>query len=927
MSEKQRQTWTESIQRQENQPLSPEQQQRFEREKQEIIMLSKVQRNSLSNEVISSYLKNYHNIDLSKYSPEIQKKFVEEVSMLFEEFKNFDTSMITSLRSIREWMSFGIEEWKSDEFYRNMIIWNALQTRILAIKIFLNNTKWENIQIDGKSYNKFDYNSYRSDIQKIDAHLWVDMLNSIDVKRNNINLKRVFSDRISQQIDPSNRRYNLIMADITRLPNVIWNKWFENLRSVKLKNGKTVDLGQIFNMYNYVYTSFQWKNSVFQSWNRQINESKKWLWLNESKYWVWYNKIKDTYKDKFEEIDIENMWLADLIIMMRVIFSVIPVAWDSVWWYDDMKQALAWVNFDGSMQGLWENVFMHLIGWLQLSIVWWWFAKLAKWPKLAKAMSTLWKIVDKISKSPEMLQDLARNERVMKMLEGMKALWWDLWNKVNDILINLQQKNGMILNIHENNQLAYRWDTTIYSHDLSRLTKVDNPNDKMIDRSWMKRPIKKENLNFTQEQIRRILRDFKDMWTPPKESPQDMRDRLTRKRKWWARDPEHILDIAKQQGAVLLREWEKLMRANPWIPWTELWQLIRKRADELWIKITPTQGKIIDAQMRQYDAVLDDYWRKNKREFIKNNPLDAFKQLIPELWYFDDKLFLLASAEYLKHNPSLDSETKDMVRIFTGELNDPEYFARRNITRKDVIDKFWPYLWIKFDTDTFPWVIVVKTPHEIHNTLWVESIDDYTRWLVTGDSFWLYQHNLPWFLFINKKAWIDTIEHEYQHFLDNIFLNPILLPWTIWNSRKSLAQNEKRYGRILQEPTWLSEKIWKSMQGELCSYIERNWILPKSIEPYLSSTLKSKLQNWEIPEKHIQDMEDTIRSLETYFDSPLVPRDVLVWIIRTSHSIEDMLARLRKNFGTLIKVQDTTKATDLYWLEPWNRVRNIPLPD
>ncbi len=98
------------------------------------------------------------------------------------------------------------------------------------------------------------------------------------------------------------------MADITRLPNVIWNKWFENLRSVKLKNGKTVDLGQIFNMYNYVYTSFQWKNSVFQSWNRQINESKKWLWLNESKYWVWYNKIKDTYKDKFEEIDIENMY-------------------------------------------------------------------------------------------------------------------------------------------------------------------------------------------------------------------------------------------------------------------------------------------------------------------------------------------------------------------------------------------------------------------------------------------------------------------------------------------------------------------------------------------------------------------------------------------------------------------------------------------
>jgi len=65
-------------------------------------MLSQAQRNSLSSEAVSSYLKNHHNIDLSKYSSEIKEKFIQEIQMLFSEFKNFDTSMIPRLRAIRE---------------------------------------------------------------------------------------------------------------------------------------------------------------------------------------------------------------------------------------------------------------------------------------------------------------------------------------------------------------------------------------------------------------------------------------------------------------------------------------------------------------------------------------------------------------------------------------------------------------------------------------------------------------------------------------------------------------------------------------------------------------------------------------------------------------------------------------------------------
>ena len=86
--------------------ISPEQEKQLQKEKQQVLLLSKIQRGTLSNESLSTYLQKYHEVDISKYSPEIKQKFLEEISMLFEEFKDFDESMITKLKSIREGMSF-----------------------------------------------------------------------------------------------------------------------------------------------------------------------------------------------------------------------------------------------------------------------------------------------------------------------------------------------------------------------------------------------------------------------------------------------------------------------------------------------------------------------------------------------------------------------------------------------------------------------------------------------------------------------------------------------------------------------------------------------------------------------------------------------------------------------------------------------------
>lgn len=375
--------------------LSPEQEQRFQKEKEEVLMLSKSQRNTLSNEVISLYLEKHHKIDLSKYSPEIKQKFIEEIQMLFTEFNNFDESMITKLRSIREGMSMWMESGKSDEYYRNMIIWNAIETRVTIFKSTIQTQYWETIDIKWKKVNKSDYQKLETNIKNLDSQ----------------NGLSVFETILSKLRPTINGWLNFNTIN------------FQDIIKQECQKNKKIYSPELYQEYNKYYQEFVWKNIIFNAKNGNGVISYKWKWFWLTTWWVnWLtnDRLKDIYNDKFEELNLENIWVTDLVIMLRVLFWVIPVAWDVVWWYDDGKQALAWVNFDWSMQWMWENVFMYLISWLQLSLVWWWFAKLAKWPKLAKAMMMIWKIIDKLSKSPEILKDIAKNEKVMKMLEAMK---------------------------------------------------------------------------------------------------------------------------------------------------------------------------------------------------------------------------------------------------------------------------------------------------------------------------------------------------------------------------------------------------------------------------------------------------------------------------------------------------------------------------
>lgn len=389
--------------------LSPEQDKQLQKEREQVLMLSKMQRGSLSSESLSMYLQKYHDIDLSKYSPEIKQKFLEEIQMLFSEFKDFDESMITRLKAIREWMSFWLETGKSNEYYRNLIIWNAIETRVKVLQETINTQYWETMEFKWTKVNKADFTDFETNTKNLD-------------KQNGLNIFESVLSKLRPSIQGWLNFSTLNLQDI--------------IQQECKKNNKPYSQ-ELFQTYNTTYQEFVWKNIVFNARNGNgvIQYKWKWFWLTSG----WVNgltndRLKDIYKDKFEELNLENMWIADLIIMLRVLFWVIPFAWDMVWWYDDVKQALAWVNFDGSMHGLWENTFMYLISWLQLTIVWWWFAKLAKWPKLAKAMMTIWKIIEKLSRSPEILKNLAKNEKFMQMLETMKRIV----PKVEELLENIK---------------------------------------------------------------------------------------------------------------------------------------------------------------------------------------------------------------------------------------------------------------------------------------------------------------------------------------------------------------------------------------------------------------------------------------------------------------------------------------------------------
>ena len=418
------QQWTD-IQRQ--------QQNQLQREQSEVLILSKIQRGSLSNESVVLYLQKFHNVDLSKYTSEIKKKFIEEIQIIFSELKDFDENMITKLRDVRESMSCWSETWKSNEYYRNMILWNKINTRIIILQESLKVINGEKIQIDGKEYNKTDYNSLKEQITQLDQENGIHIFSKLESKPIATNfrwLASLFYQELNKNIANPQPNGSLWYRDVLTWLSSIDASWrAEKLTNVKLINGKVLNLYELYKEYNKIYQVFVTQNQIFQIWNKKWRIDTKWFWFNDN-YLFWYDKLEKIYTEKLW--DIEKMNTADLIIMMRVLVWICPVFWDVVWWIDDLKQAKWWINFDGSIQWLWENMFWYFTWVLWVTLVWGTFAKIAKWPKLTKALMKLWQIIEKLSKWSWLIE-LGKNEKVIQMLEMMKWFVPKAWELLENI--------------------------------------------------------------------------------------------------------------------------------------------------------------------------------------------------------------------------------------------------------------------------------------------------------------------------------------------------------------------------------------------------------------------------------------------------------------------------------------------------------------
>lgn len=400
------------------QALSPEQEVRLQKEKEQVLLLSKMQRNDLSNDIIADFLQTNYNLDFSKYPHQVKQKCIEEVQVIFTEFKDFDESTVTKLREIRENMSMGMESWKSNEYYRNMIFWSKIDARVKILKAAIETQYGETTQIKWKLVNKADYEEMKSNIQTIDSNNGLKVFDKIMsslrpwitmwLHFNGINIEQIYKDECKN---------NHIPYDETLLKQ-----------------------------YQKKYSEFVNKYLVYASkdGNWVIKYNGKWFWFqNGGVTGMNYKTLEKTYQET--SIDIEKMWVADLIIMMRVLFWVLPIAGDIVWWYDDLKQANAKINFDGSMQWFWENMLWYLTWVLGITVVWGTFWKIAKWPKMAKIMMTIGKVIEKLSKSWE-LRLLAKNEKIMALLESMK---WVV-PKIEELLAKMNKTKFWAENVNTN---------------------------------------------------------------------------------------------------------------------------------------------------------------------------------------------------------------------------------------------------------------------------------------------------------------------------------------------------------------------------------------------------------------------------------------------------------------------------------------------
>lgn len=166
----------------------------------------------------------------------------------------------------------------------------------------------------------------------------------------------------------------------------------------------------------------------------------------------------------------------------------------------------------------------------------------------------------------------------------------------------------------------------------------------------------------------------------------------------------------------------------------------------------------------------------------------------------------------------------------------------------------------------------------------------------------------------------STIEHEYQHFLNLAFLEPIekqMLDKSLGSTNDVLAF-QTRFGKKLNESREL-EYQWEAMKDEIASYLERNGRLPQTIDSYLSTGSDGKVL------KRFGENMDNVIIIDSILHVLLVlgiKKQEIVDIVRTSGGFEHVYNRLREKYKHIVNIPVNMDSWKVF-MSSWGSGRNF----
>lgn len=358
-----------------------------------------------------------------------------------------------------------------------------------------------------------------------------------------------------------------------------------------------------------------------------------------------------------------------------------------------------------------------------------------------------------------------------------------------------------------------------------------------------------------------------------------------------------LLERAFQRSAEMFHIGEDILRKNPDIDWTDLAQQIEdhftKQGAQLskdqkeMLKITATS---LEKAKQSRQMQLEEIFQKagvtipKKLEDIErvmntnsNIQFEEWKNYSVERWGIDYLDTVLVRNE----DTTLNIMKQEWLSMDIQHLTQAQ-------KEKIVWHLEWWITAIKFNLTSHPTCIIhqfkeasayINSKSVGHMSLWTWKI------YVRGD----YQ----------EKDIHDTIEHEYQHFLNLAFVEPVIrqlrdkaIDWS-WSEYK---QFRERFGNNDHSVDLMMQ--WSSMKDEIASYLERDGTLAPHIHAYLAHDAK-----WDISTKNYWYNWDYIKLLDNILNELLAngaAKKDIVDIVRTSAGFEHTYKRLQEKYKHII---------------------------